>query len=80
MTTCNVKGVTCSDKTIENCNQTQQFPSALRTVLESFSLLFWFYDPQLGSFSQLSSALFPDTAVKKLFTATAQTQIVEGQC
>lgn len=42
MTTCNVKGVTHTDKTTETYHQTLQFPPALWSTLASFSSLFCF--------------------------------------
>ncbi len=65
MTLCNVKGVPGSDEPTENYHPTLQFPSALRSILASFSSLFWFSGPQLcysGSLSPLSSILFPVAA------------------
>ncbi len=36
MTMCNVKGVACSDESIENYNQTLKFPSALQSIIVTF--------------------------------------------
>ncbi len=60
MTTCNMKGVVCSDKTTENYHPTLRFSSALWHNLVSFSALFWFYGPQPWCFvSLLSATSFP---------------------
>ena len=38
---CNVRGAVCSDKPTDNYYLTPQFPLVRRSVLESFSTLFW---------------------------------------
>lgn len=61
MTVCNVKGIVCSNKPIENYNPIRHYRQLNEYFLASFSLLFWIYSPQLygfGSILTLSLAYF----------------------
>ncbi len=50
MIMCNVKAVTSRDKPTENNYPSLQFPSTLRSILVSCSLLFWFLRPTTSLF------------------------------
>lgn len=57
----NVQHITQSDEPTENCHSTLQFPSALQSIVASFSSLFRIYSLYLycsGSLSLLSSTSF----------------------
>lgn len=53
ITSCNVRGVACSDESTENNYSTSllmlSFPSAPQSVLVTFSVLFWFTCPAASS-------------------------------
>lgn len=57
MTVCNVKWVAHGDIATDNCDPTLHCPSAVQSILASFSLLFLF--TAVVHLSLLSSMLFP---------------------
>lgn len=51
MTMCDVKGFAYSAGTTDDYHPIPHFPSTIRSILVSFSSLFWFYSSQPYSFS-----------------------------
>lgn len=76
---CKLKEIACSDEPTENYQLTLKFPSALHSILASFSCsFFWFFMPQLycfGSFSPLSQCFQAAVFSNKKKSHCTQTQL-----
>ena len=70
MTTCNVKGVTCSDKPLEDH---QKFPSAVQCVFGTFQLIILVLQPLLFWFT-LTTLINLVSSCRQMFSAPSNKQ------